>query len=120
MGGAMRQAGIIAAPAIYALEHNIPRLQEDHDNCATCAAQLQNLKKVIVQKDVQTNILMLDVAQTGITPRNSVPAPKPKGCGSGPSSTLQSVLFSIKASPGRTLSTLQLSSGNWMPRCKNI
>lgn len=64
----MRQAGIIAAPAIYALEHNIPRLQEGHDNCATCAAQLQNLKKVIVQKDVQTNILMLDVAQTGITP----------------------------------------------------
>lgn len=79
MGGAMRQAGIIAAPAIYALEHNIPRLQEDHDNCAACAAQLQNLKKVIVQKDVQTNILMLDVAQTGITPQEFCARAKAKG-----------------------------------------
>lgn len=75
----MRQAGIIAAPAIYALEHNIQRLQEDHDNCATCAAQLQDLKKITVQKDVQTNILMLDVAPSGITPQEFCDRAKAKG-----------------------------------------
>lgn len=79
MGGAMRQAGIIAAPAIYALEHNIQRLQEDHDNCAACAAQLQDLKKITVQKDVQTNILMLDVAPSGITPQEFCDRAKAKG-----------------------------------------
>ena len=38
LGGSMRQAGIIAAPAIYALEHNMQRLAEDHEN-ARCAAE---------------------------------------------------------------------------------
>ncbi|MCP1437519.1 threonine aldolase [Erwinia persicina] len=40
-GGAMRQSGILAAAGLYALEHNVTRLQDDHDNAAWLAAQLK-------------------------------------------------------------------------------
>lgn len=68
MGGALRQGGIAAAPAIYALQHNISRLKEDNDNAILCASLLQEINKVKVQKNVQTNIVMLDVSDTGISP----------------------------------------------------
>ena len=79
LGGAMRQAGIIAAPALYALEHNIPRLKEDHENCALCASLLGSLKKVGLQKKVETNILMLDMKNTGITPQEFCDRARTKG-----------------------------------------
>ncbi|MDY3869005.1 MAG: threonine aldolase family protein [Pyramidobacter sp.] len=69
LGGAMRQAGIIAAPAIYALEHNVERLKEDNENAQLCASLLRGLNKIKVQERVQTNILMLDVADAGVTPQ---------------------------------------------------
>jgi len=68
MGGNLRQGGIAAAPAIYALEHNIERLAEDNTHAALCGEALYDLKKVKVQADVQTNILMLDLAAADITP----------------------------------------------------
>ncbi len=40
-GGVMRQAGIVAAPAIYALEHNVERLTEDIENAAICPPAAQ-------------------------------------------------------------------------------
>lgn len=70
LGGALRQAGIAAAPAIYALEHNVMRLQEDHENTAYCASLLQDVKKIEVQKKIQTNILVLDLKNAGISPKN--------------------------------------------------
>jgi len=57
LGGAMRQAGIIAAPGMYALKHNIARLQEDHSNAEYVANEIKNLDKVIVQHNVQTILL---------------------------------------------------------------
>ena len=69
LGGAMRQAGIIAAPAIYALEHNIERLREDRENAQLCASLLKDLKKTRVQPVVQTNILMVDTAGSGVSPQ---------------------------------------------------
>ncbi|MGE4589667.1 MAG: low specificity L-threonine aldolase [Acidaminococcaceae bacterium] len=68
LGGALRQGGIAAAPAIYALEHNIERLAEDNANAALCVSLLTNLKKIKVQASVQTNIVMLDLSEAGITP----------------------------------------------------
>ena len=44
LGGGMRQVGIIAAGGLYALEHNVARLAEDHDNAAFLAAQLSGLE----------------------------------------------------------------------------
>lgn len=68
LGGALRQGGIIAAPAIYALEHNVERLKEDNENAAVCASLLTGLKKIKVQEHVQTNILMLDLKDAALTP----------------------------------------------------
>ena len=59
LGGGMRQAGILAAAGLYALEHHVARLAEDHDNAAFFAAGLRELG---LNADVpQTNILYVDI-----------------------------------------------------------
>jgi threonine aldolase len=68
-GGGMRQAGIIAAGAIYALEHNIPRLKEDHEKAKYLAAEISKLRNFQIDlSTVQTNIVIIDVEKTGKTP----------------------------------------------------
>jgi len=68
MGGAMRQAGIIAAGALYALEHNVERLAEDHANARAIAAVLADAAPGAVKPDqVETNIVVVDLAGTGHT-----------------------------------------------------
>ncbi len=79
MGGAMRQAGIIAAPALYALEHNVERLKEDNENSRLCASLLADMKKLKAQKNVQTNIMMVDTAGSGITPQELCGRAKERG-----------------------------------------
>ena len=64
-GGAMRQAGIIAAGALYALEHNLERLAEDHENAAMLAAYLLQVPGVAIHHPVQTNIVIADVTALG-------------------------------------------------------
>jgi threonine aldolase len=64
-GGAMRQAGIIAAGALYALEHNVERLVEDHENAAILASYLREVPALEIVHPVQTNILIADVAGLG-------------------------------------------------------
>ena len=46
VGGGMRQAGILAAAGLFALEHNIERLQEDHDNAKWLAEQLRKIEGI--------------------------------------------------------------------------
>ncbi len=65
-GGAMRQAGIIAAGAVYALEHHIERLAEDHANAQTLAHELADIDGIAVEP-VQTNLVFFDVAGLGLT-----------------------------------------------------
>ncbi len=64
-GGAMRQAGIIAAGAVYALEHNVDRLAEDHQNAATLASRLLQVPGLAIHHPVQTNIVIADVTALG-------------------------------------------------------
>jgi len=59
-GGAMRQAGILAAAAAYALAHNVARLEEDHENTRLFAAHLR--ERGVTAAEPQTNIVMVDVA----------------------------------------------------------
>ena len=67
LGGVMRQAGVVAAPALYALEHNVERLGEDIEHARLAHRLLRGkLKKVGLQEEVQTNILMLDLTHAGI------------------------------------------------------
>ena len=67
-GGGMRQVGIIAAAGIYALDHHIERLKEDHNNAKRLALGLQRLKGISIDPEhVETNILLLDVENSTIT-----------------------------------------------------
>jgi threonine aldolase len=62
LGGAMRQAGIVAAGALYALDHNVDRLAADHENAATLAAGLASIPGVTLDPDdVETNIVIFEV-----------------------------------------------------------
>jgi len=59
LGGAMRQVGIFAAAGLYALEHNLPRLAEDHANARRIAARLADSPHIIIELDaVLTNIIV--------------------------------------------------------------
>jgi threonine aldolase len=67
-GGAMRQAGVVAAAALYALDHHVERLAEDHANAALLARLLDPLPGVaIVPEWVETNLVYfsLDELTTG-------------------------------------------------------
>jgi threonine aldolase len=61
LGGGMRQAGVLAAAALHALEHHVQRLAEDHVNAQALAEGLQGLPGVSVQAP-QTNIVFVDLA----------------------------------------------------------
>jgi threonine aldolase len=59
LGGGMRQAGIIAAGALYALENNVERLKDDHTKARHFAEEINKLTYIDVDLDtVQTNIVM--------------------------------------------------------------
>ncbi|HDL8489879.1 TPA: low-specificity L-threonine aldolase [Yersinia enterocolitica] len=58
-GGGMRQAGILAAAGLYALEHNVARLKDDHDNALWLEQQLRALGVEIVALGAQTNVLYI-------------------------------------------------------------
>ena len=70
LGGAMRQAGVIAAPGIYALEHNRERLMEDHENTAFAAGRLLGLKHTKIWGNTSTNMIVLDVSGLGLSPED--------------------------------------------------
>src|SRR5947208_3349959 len=62
LGGALRQSGIVAAGCLYALEHNVERLAEDHENAKALASGLAQLPHVRIDPDsVDTNIVIFAV-----------------------------------------------------------
>jgi threonine aldolase len=65
-GGAMRQAGILAAAALYALDHNIERLAEDHGNAQRLAEGLAEIDGIRIENEpVETNLVFFDISETG-------------------------------------------------------
>lgn len=67
-GGAMRQAGIIAAAGVYALRHHVERLAEDHDRARALARGLAEMPGIALDPgEVETNIVIFDVRGTGLT-----------------------------------------------------
>ncbi|MBE7557492.1 aminotransferase class I/II-fold pyridoxal phosphate-dependent enzyme [bacterium] len=72
VGGAMRQAGILAAAALYALQHHVERLIEDHAHAQRLAEGLAELPGVSLRPhDVETNIVMIDLTDKA-PPTNEV------------------------------------------------
>ncbi len=68
VGGAMRQAGFVAAAGIYALRHNIDRLAEDHANARRLAVGISDAPGIQVNPDeVETNMVKFDVGGTGVS-----------------------------------------------------
>jgi threonine aldolase len=66
LGGGMRQAGILAAAGLFALEHNVQRLADDHSNAAMLAAELRNAPGVaVVEVALPTNMVMFDTELPG-------------------------------------------------------
>jgi threonine aldolase len=67
LGGGMRQAGVIAAAAHYALEHNVERLAEDHRNAADLSAGLARIDALTVTTP-QTNIFYVEIPEAACAP----------------------------------------------------
>lgn len=66
LGGGMRQAGIIAAGALFALRHHVERLKDDHVKAKAFAERVaQNPVLAVDLESVQTNIVVIDIARTG-------------------------------------------------------
>jgi threonine aldolase len=66
-GGAMRQAGIVAAAGLYALEHHVERLAEDHANARRLAEALAGAHLPVDVDAVESNFVLLDAGRLGMT-----------------------------------------------------
>ena len=66
-GGAMRQAGIVAAAGIYALDNHVDRLADDHANARRLAERLAETGLPVDLEQVETNFVLLDVTRLGLT-----------------------------------------------------
>jgi threonine aldolase len=67
LGGGMRQAGVLAAAAHHALEHNVQRLADDHENAALLARGLGEIDALTVGTP-QTNIFWMDIPAAACEP----------------------------------------------------
>jgi threonine aldolase len=71
LGGGMRQAGMVAAAGVYALENNISRLAEDHEKAKSLGKAALSHKAVESLNPIETNIVILNLAQ-GVNAANLV------------------------------------------------
>jgi threonine aldolase len=79
MGGAMRQAGIVAAAGVYALEHNVDRLAEDHARARRLAEALYTAGVPVELEQVETNFVQVDVGPLGMTREEAMARMKEEG-----------------------------------------
>jgi threonine aldolase len=80
LGGGMRQAGILAAAGLIALEKMPARLHEDHGNAKFLATELAKLPGLKIDpKSVQTNILIVDISGTVMVANDFTPRLAEKG-----------------------------------------
>ena len=68
LGGSMRQSGILAAAGLFALDHNVERLAQDHLNAKRLAKRLAKIPGVKIDPTaVETNILLINVADVSLS-----------------------------------------------------
>jgi len=78
LGGSMRQAGICAAACLYALDHNVERLAEDHANARALARGLSQIEGIEVQQP-ETNLVFFKPDGAGVSGEKMVAALRPRG-----------------------------------------
>lgn len=78
LGGAMRQSGICAAACLYALDHHIDRLADDHANARTLARGLAQIPGITVNQP-ETNLIFFDPTATGITTQRMISELRKRG-----------------------------------------
>lgn len=78
LGGSMRQGGLNAAACIYALQHNVERLAEDHANAAALARGMAQIPGITVERP-ETNLLFFDTSGTGLTAAEFAARLRPHG-----------------------------------------
>ncbi|NOT38450.1 MAG: aminotransferase class I/II-fold pyridoxal phosphate-dependent enzyme [Saprospiraceae bacterium] len=81
LGGGMRQAGILAAAGLYALDNNIDRLREDHSKAQRIEGILKNAEYVESIFPVETNIIIFQLKEN-VSPQNFVDTLKTHGINS--------------------------------------
>ena len=80
-GGAMRQAGIVAAAGVYALDHHVERLADDHARARRLAEGLAAAGLPIALETVETNFVQIDVAPLELTKADALERLKRAGVG---------------------------------------
>jgi threonine aldolase len=78
LGGSMRQAGVCAAACIYALDHNVDRLAEDHANARALARGLSQINGIEVQQP-ETNLVFFRPDGAGVSGAKMVAELRPRG-----------------------------------------
>jgi threonine aldolase len=83
----MRQSGVIAAAALYALEHNWDRLAEDHANARHLAEGIANIDGLEIEVDrMETNLVFFEIKKPGWSAARLVDACRERGLGLGANS----------------------------------
>ena len=80
-GGTMRQAGIVAAAGVYALEHHVDRLAEDHVRARRLAEGLYDAGVPVDLEQVETNFVQVDVGPLGLSPSEALERLSQQGVG---------------------------------------
>jgi threonine aldolase len=80
-GGAMRQAGIVAAAGVYALEHHVDRLADDHLRARRLAEGLHEAGVPVDLDQVETNFVQVDVGPLGLGPAEALERLSQQGVG---------------------------------------
>jgi threonine aldolase len=83
-GGAMRQAGIVAAAGVYALDHHVERLAEDHAHARRLADRLASAGVPLGPGPVETNFVLVDVGAAGLEVEEAVVRARQAGVLVGP------------------------------------
>ncbi|WP_198117429.1 low-specificity L-threonine aldolase [Massilia rhizosphaerae] len=114
LGGGMRQAGVIAAAAHYALEHNVDRLAEDHRNAADLSAGLARIEQLTVTTP-QTNIFYVEIPEAACAPLNEALARQGIRASIGPHTRLVTHLDVSSADVQTTIAAFEAFFRDWKP-----
>ena len=79
MGGAMRQAGVVAAAGVYALDRHVDRLAEDHARARRLAEALAEAGIAVDLEQVETNFVQVDVGPLGLTVQEAMARMREEG-----------------------------------------